>query len=321
MRNPLTAWRKAVAAPLEPVFAGLPVRMITVGAGGEQLAVHVAGSFAEGRIPMICLPGYNRNMVDFAAFVPLLQRALGTDWPVVLVDLRGRGRSPNRRQGDHYNTIADAHDVSMLARALGIEAAIVLGQGHGGQVALALALERPELQAATILLDAGPVNPAASLVRLRGNAEAISSLRDVSGLTLMLRRMTGSNYPGVEPEELDALAARTHRIDASGRAIPRFDMRLIEQLRDFGHDDVLAPQWQLFDLLKRRPLMLVRTERTDQVLPEMFAEMQQRRPDAVVMEIGHEGSPSLLNRAEEAGAMAEFVRQVNEATKSATKRG
>src|ERR1700712_4691924 len=95
MTNLLTAWRRPTpVAEIEPVFADLPVQMVTVGSGDEQLAVHVAGKFATGRTPLICLAGYNRNLVDFAAMPPLLQGALDTDWPIVLVDFRGRGRSP-----------------------------------------------------------------------------------------------------------------------------------------------------------------------------------------------------------------------------------
>ena len=82
-----------------PIFAALPVRMITVGRPDERLAVHVAGRLGAGRAPLLCIPGYTRNMSDFTAFVPLVQRQLGTDWPVLLVDLRGRGRADDRRCG------------------------------------------------------------------------------------------------------------------------------------------------------------------------------------------------------------------------------
>jgi len=321
MRNPLAAWR-STRDPSSPSDGGtgLPIRRITVGDGDEQLAVHVTGNFSDGRAALICIPGYVRNMADFAAFLPLIRRSLGADWPLVVVDLRGRGRSPSRRRAGDYTSLADARDVSMVARALGIEEAVIFGEGHGGQVAMAIAMERPGLIAATILLDAGPAIAPQGLVRLRNNAEAIDGLRGVTGLTLMLRRMTAADYPAATPEELDALAARTHRIEESGRATALFDGKLIENLHGFAHDDVMAPQWALFDLLKHRPLLLIRSQFTDQLTPQLFAEMQQRRPDALAMEFAGQGSPNQLNQAGEVAAVAEFARQAGSAARQSTRR-
>ena len=56
--------RKRVVPPNLPVFANLPVRRVTIGPVEEQMAVHVAGRVASGRTPIICLPGYHRNMAD-----------------------------------------------------------------------------------------------------------------------------------------------------------------------------------------------------------------------------------------------------------------
>src|SRR6185312_1890504 len=104
-----------------PAFAPLPIRLITLERAGEEIAVHVAGRLGSGLPVVLCLPGYIRNMSDFTEFVPLLQRLLKTDWPVVLVDLRGRGRSSRRRRADDYSTLNDARDLSTVVRALGIE--------------------------------------------------------------------------------------------------------------------------------------------------------------------------------------------------------
>ncbi|MEO8883822.1 MAG: alpha/beta hydrolase [Devosia sp.] len=294
------------------VFAGLPVQRVTLGSGAEHVAVHIAGRLSTGRLPLICVPGYQRNMADFADFVPALHRALETDWPVVLVDLRGRGRSAYRRRADDYNTINDARDLSVVARALGIEAAIFMGQGHGGQVIMTLAAERPALIVVAILVDAGPVTAPESLVRLRSNSDAILGTRGAAGLAIMLRRMQASDYPDASPEELDRLAQRTHLLDESGRARTLFDPALIERLRGLAPDDVLVPQWQLFDLLKRVPLLLVRSELSDQLPRHIFEEMLERRADAASIVLRRQGSPALLNGDDEAGGIAAFIAEVTQ---------
>jgi pimeloyl-ACP methyl ester carboxylesterase len=257
---------------------------------------------------VICLPGYVRNMADFTEFAGLLQQAMQTDWPVVLLDLRGRGRSADRRRADDYVTTADARDLIEVARALAIEQAIFVGQGHGGQVVMALAAVRPALVGGAVLIDAGPVAAPQSLIRLRSNMQAIAGSRGTAGVTIMLRRMRSADYPRLDRETIDRLVARTHLIDARGHAVPLFDNALIERLRDFAFDDVLVPQWQLFDVLARAPLLLIRTELTDQLPRELLDEMRRRRPDAGTLTINDQGSPALLDDAETVKTIAEFVR-------------
>ena len=119
--------RRALPAD-HPPFAHLPVTMITVGPASEQVAVHVAGALGPGRVPLVALSGYNRNMADHADFVRLARQLLPEMVPVVLVDLKGRGRSSDRRRAEHYSSVIDAADLIEVARALAIERAIFLRQ-------------------------------------------------------------------------------------------------------------------------------------------------------------------------------------------------
>ena len=50
-------------------LAGLPVRPVTVGSAGEQVAVHVGGQLGPDRVPVVCVAGYNRNMADYRDFL------------------------------------------------------------------------------------------------------------------------------------------------------------------------------------------------------------------------------------------------------------
>ena len=303
-----------------PPFAALPVRMITVGRADERLAVHVAGRLGGGRTPLLCLPGYARNMSDFTAFVPLIQRRLGLGWPVVLVDLRGRGRSDDRRDAGRYTTTEDAIDIGELARALAIEEAILVGQGHGGQVLMALAAIRPMLITGAILLDAGPATEPRSLIRLRSNIKAIAASRGATGVTMMLRRMLGADYPGLGPERLDQLAERGQWLDTLGRSRLLFDDALMQRLEGFDQDDVLVPQWQLLDLLKHVPVLLARTEFTDQVSQDLLADMQSRLLRVTTQTIAGQGSPALLDQDAEIRGIADFITGLTGSEATAPKR-
>lgn len=293
-----------------PAFAALPIRHITL-AGGLRAAVHVAGEPTRTRLPVVCIPGYQRNMSDFTEFAADFRRLSGGAWPVVLMDLPGRGRADDRARAADYGSLTEARDVASILAALGIGRAIVLGQGHGGQVAMALAADHPLLIAGTVLLDAGPVIDSRGIVRLRNNLAHVASLRGVRQVTAGFRRILGGDYPGLPDDRLDALMGRSHTIDKRGRARPLYDPRLIEALAGISFDDVLAAQWPLFDALTCAPLMLLRTQLTDQLRRETFDEMTRRRPDAVALTIAGQGSPALFDQREEIEAVAEFVMRVN----------
>ena len=295
-----------------PAFAALPVRYVSI-ANGLRMAVHVSGELSSPRVPVVCLPGYHRNMSDFTEFVAGFQRAAGGDWPVVLLDLPGRGRSDDRAKRDNYNSLVDSRDVANAITALGIGRAVIVGQGHGGQVGMALAMHHPLLIAGTVLLDAGPVTDPRGIVRLRGNLQYVESLKGENLLRIGFRRMLGGGYPDQTEQRLDALVGRSHWMTKRARAEPLYDRRLIDAWRDFEIDDVLVAQWPLYDALSCAPLLLLRTQLTDQVRRETFEEMQRRRPEATALTISGQGSPALFNQREEIDAVAAFVVGINKA--------
>ena len=298
--------RKRTVPDDHPAFTALPVRYVTI-ANGLRMAAHVAGQFSNRRVPVVCLPGYQRNMSDFTEFASGFQRAAGSDWPVVLLDLPGRGRSDDRAKKDAYNSLVDSRDVANAITALGVDRALIVGQGHGGQVGMALAMHHPLLIAGTVLLDAGPVTDPRGIVRLRGNLQYVESLKGENLLRIGFRRMLGGGYPDQTEQRLDALVGRSHWITKRGRAEPLYDRRLIDTLRDFEIDDVLVTQWPLYDALRCAPLLLLRTQLTDQLRRETFEDMQRRRPEARALTIAGQGSPALFDQREEIDAVAAFV--------------
>jgi pimeloyl-ACP methyl ester carboxylesterase len=291
-------------------FEALPVTRITVGSAGEQVAVHVAGRLGPGRMPIVCVPGYNRNMTDYFDLARLGRTLLPENTPLVLVDAKGRGRSSDRAKAHDYSSIGDAADLVEVARALGIERAIFLGEGYGGQVLMALAADRPSLMAGTVLIDSGPISDPRGLVRLRTTLHALTGVRGEASLKPMLRRMIASDYPEAPQTALEPLAMRTHFVDRRGRLQPLFDPALIKLLEPFGLDDVLAAQWPLFDALGHAPLMMMRTQLTHQLRRETFEEMMRRRRDAEAFVIESQGSPALLDNADDVQPIVDFVNGV-----------
>lgn len=301
--------KRTVPADL-PVFAHRPVQRVTIGPAEESMAVHVAGKLSIGRTPIVCIPGYQRNMADFGDFVGNFHRQFGADWPIVLVDLKGRGRSSDRADKTRYISTVDAHDLRQLCAALVIDSAIFVGQGYGGQVLMALGAQQPTLIAGTILIDAGPMSDPRGLVRLRNNLRDLEGTRSEAGLRSMFRRMLQTDYPSVPEGLLDVLAGRTHYFDDKGRLQALFDPHLLKMLDAFEHDDVLVAQWPLFQSLASAPMMMMRTQLTEQLRRETFEEMMRRRRDADGYIIEGQGSPALLNTQDDIEPVAEFVRGI-----------
>lgn len=298
--------RMRTVPPDHAAFASLPVRHVVLSDGRTRAAVHVRGQFTPGRMPLIGIPGYHRNMSDFLAFATYFSRLQPSDWPIVLIDLPGRGRADDRPEIAHYGSLADARDLADILASLGLPKAILLGQGHGGQVAMAFAAAHPLMVGGTILLDSGPVTDSRGIVRLRNNLAHVGNLRG-KAVSIGFRRMLAGDHPGLPDHVLDALALRTHFFDARGRPRPLFDTRLIDLLKDFSFNDVLVAQWPLYDTLKCAPLMVLRTQLTDQLRRETFEEMVRRRPDATAFTIAGQGSPALFDQSEEIEAVAKFV--------------
>ena len=298
-------------------FQNLPVTRYAVGPADEMIAVHVSGRLGVDRIPLVCVPGYQRNMSDFADFANHFHRAYGADWPVLLIDLKGRGRSSDRNDKSRYITTVDARDVIQILAALAVDGGIFLGQGYGRQVVMALAAERPNLVAGAVLIDAGPVSDPRGLVRLRNNLKDLDGSRSEAGFRTMSRRMLSPDYPAANEGLLDVLAARTHYLDKRGRVRALFDPYLVKMLEAFEHDDILVPQWPLYDALATAPLMLMRTQLTEQVRRETFEEMLRRRRDSEGYVLEGQGSPALLNTVEDVEPIAEFVRKLLKQRKAA----
>lgn len=297
------------AAPIAPLFTDLPAETITCGSAGSRIAVHVHGTLRKGCVPIVCVPGYLRNMSDFAALPAAINRLPETGFTLLLVDLPGRGRSTANPAKQIYSSLRDADCVCQMLTALDIPRAIFLGEGHGGQVAMIAAFKWPGLVAGAVLIDAGPVTDPRGLVRSRNNYNHLAGLRGTDAIKAALRKILAADYPGENEARLDRLAERLYAVDGKGRLYTRFDSALIRQLEDFDFDDAFEPQWPLFDCLAYTPLMLIRTQLSDQLRRATFEEMVRKRPDAALLTISGQGSPALLDSTEEHQALAAFFRQ------------
>jgi pimeloyl-ACP methyl ester carboxylesterase len=251
-------------------------------------------------------------MADFQSFARNMRKFAHKSWPVLQIDLVGRGASPSPPKTEAYSTLEDAEDVSDLLRQLGIHRGIFFGQGHGGNVIMALGRRIPSIISATILCDAGAIINAQGLVRLRNNLKFLAKVRNEQDAIDAQRRIYANDYPSLGFGALDEIASRTHKWNAKKKRLEQqFDWRLIERLDAISNDDILNANWDLFDTLAPYPMLLMRTKNTDLLRADVHQRMLNRRPDALSIEIEGEGSPALLEHAEEIEQIVEFLLHCN----------
>ncbi len=144
--------------------------------------------------PVLLFPGLGDTVWVWRRLIPeLSHRNL-----VAAVELRGHGRSSS--PFGPYSFAAMMNDLIQLIEKLGIAPAAAVAQGFGGRLALALALERPDLLSALVLVgtEAGPVaGSARGALALRLEAAA---RRDMQAAYKALKS-EGHGPRGMSPRE------------------------------------------------------------------------------------------------------------------------
>ena len=97
--------------------------------------------------PLVLLHGITD---DGLCWTPVA-KVLANDYDVIMVDLRGHGKSEAPDQGYSYETMAN--EVAGLLNGLEVESPIVIGHSMGGMIWLILASLHPELPRTIVLED------------------------------------------------------------------------------------------------------------------------------------------------------------------------
>lgn len=169
---------------------------------GVELFVEEQGSGA----PILCLHGTGSAAWMWDEALPELAR-FGR---VIAYDRRGHARSERPAPYERTSVGEHADDAAAVLEALGAEPAVVIGRSYGGEIAVDLALRRPQLVRALVLLEGAPAAlapPAAAWERSLGEfvieAAALAGV-DVAGETLIEALFGAGSWPTF-PEEVRRL--------------------------------------------------------------------------------------------------------------------
>ena len=256
---------------------------------------------ADGKPPLLCLPGLTRNVRDFADFA----ERYSPRFRVIAFEFRGRGGSEYDAEAARYSPPTYISDTVELLDHLGIPQAIFVGTSLGGLVTMGMAVVAPQRIAAAILNDVGPELSNAGLDRIRtyvGRPVRLANWDEAA------RQLAASN-PGlsVHYDQTDWLrmAHRTCRED-NGEIVFDYDMAIGDPFKSDGPTPQID-MWPLFHALAQKPLLLIRGENSDLLSAGAAERMQLGAPEmksAVVSGVGH--APD-LDEPEAVTAIDEFL--------------
>jgi pimeloyl-ACP methyl ester carboxylesterase len=252
------------------------------------------------RAPLLCLPGIVRTSGDFEA----LAQAIGEGRRVVAPDYAGRGQSGRSRDIARYSPEACLRDVLDICAALHLHQVIAIGTSFGGLLSMGLASVRPSLFRGVVLNDVGPDigGDGAEFVRqFIGNDRAFPNIdAAVAHLRAVLPPLSLHDDAAWR-----TMTALTYAPDGDGMLRPLWDTRIARLLNGKTPD-----LWALFGGLSHVPLLLVRGEVSDILLPATVTRMQAMRPDMAVASLPGIGHAPTLAEPEILLALQAFLDRV-----------
>jgi pimeloyl-ACP methyl ester carboxylesterase len=235
---------------------------------------------------LVCVHGLTRNARDFDYIAERLSDA----YRVVCPDVVGRGRSEWLRVKTDYAYPVYCTDMAALLGKLGAETVDWLGTSMGGLIGMILASLPGSPVRKLVLNDVGAVVPKAALERILQYVGKEVDFATLGDLEAAVRAI--SPFGELTDEQWGHLAVHVARQDDAGRWRFRYDPGIGEVLHAQPVTDVdLRPVWNAV----RGPVLVIRGDSSDLLLPETLEEMK-RRPHTethIVPRTGH--APMLMD--------------------------
>ncbi|MDE2363918.1 MAG: alpha/beta hydrolase [Hyphomicrobiales bacterium] len=233
-----------------------------------------------------------------------LAQALSQDWNIVAPDTIGRGLSqwspkPEAEYCyDFYATLATA-----FVDALGWRTFDWVGTSMGGGIAIRAAAGPLSGRIGKLVLnDIGPeINPAA-VERIRSYAGKPPRFERVSELEAYLRQIY-IPYGWLSDAQWRRMTETSARRLPDGGITTHYDPNMVMQFVHHPDDNLQWAQWADIDC----PMLCLRGEKSDLLLPDIAAKMPKENPRCRVVEVKGCGHAPALNVPEQIGLVRDFL--------------
>lgn len=223
---------------------------------------------------------------------------------VVCPDTIGRGLSQwSPAPDDEYALDFYARLAVALMDALALPAVRWVGTSMGGAVGIALA-GGPHGGRITRLVvnDSGPELAAAAVARIRayaGQPPAFATVRELESFY----RTVYAPFGFLSDREWTKLAETSMRRLPDGRVTPHYDPAIVRQFERRPDDYLLWAAWDRIAC----PVLCLRGEKSDLLLPKVCEAMRERGPCAEVLEVAGCGHAPALNVPGQLEPVAAFL--------------
>ncbi|WP_372527322.1 alpha/beta fold hydrolase [Piscinibacter sp.] len=238
-----------------------------------------------------------RDMDDIA--LHLSQR-----YRVVCPDTIGRGLSQwSPEPAREYCLAFYAQLALSLANQLGLDQMHWLGTSMGGAIGTVAAAGALRGRIRKLVLnDNGPQLADAAIARIRSYAGSPPAFATVSELEQYFRTIY-KPYGWLSDAQWRRLTETSTRRLPDGRVTPHYDPAMVMQFTHHADDYLRWDEWDSLDL----PVLCLRGENSDLLLPEAADQMRQRGPRAVVVEIASCGHAPALNTPAQYALVERFL--------------
>ena len=238
-----------------------------------------------------------RDMDDIAAH--LAQR-----YRVICPDTVGRGLSEwSSAPEQEYCLSFYVRQALALVEQLGLARFHWLGTSMGGAIGLVAAATSLRGRVRRLILnDSGPQIADAAIARIRGYAGNPAAFATVSELELYFRTIY-KPYGWLSDAQWRLLTETSLRRLPDGRVTPHYDPAMVQQ---FVHQPRDYEQWEAWDSLAL-PVLCLRGESSDLLLPDTAEAMRVRGPRAVGVTLPGCGHAPALNTPEHFALVERFL--------------
>ncbi|MBB4846260.1 pimeloyl-ACP methyl ester carboxylesterase [Paucibacter oligotrophus] len=273
--------------------ASLPVRPTAAGPRSNYLRcagreIHFTEWGVEHSRSVIAWHGLARTGRDMDP----LAAQLAQHYHVICPDTLGRGLSQWSPQPEQeYCLDFYVHQAQALANQLGLAQFHWVGTSMGGAIGMVAAATRLKGRILSLVLnDIGPEMAAPAVQRIRSYAGRPEAFDSVSELEQYFRKIY-QPYGWISPEQWRLLTESSVRRLPDGRVTPHYDPAMAGQFEHHPDDYKLWSVWDQLNL----PVLALRGEHSDLLLPEVAQAMRERGPRAQVVELPDCGHAPALN--------------------------
>jgi pimeloyl-ACP methyl ester carboxylesterase len=258
------------------------------GSGTHRTSYRAWGEEQRDRT-VVCVHGLTGNARDFDALAEALAER---GHFVVCPDVVGRGASDWLTDPEAYGLKQYVADMRGLLEQLAVDRVDWVGTSMGGLIGIVLAASSGSPVRRLVVNDIGPYVPTAALRRLEAHLGGDPAFDDLAAAERWLREVRAP-FGQLTDEQWRRMTERSVRRESGGPYRLHYDPAIAGPFRRSADRDLDV--WETWDLVAC-PILVLRGERSDLLLPETAAEMARRGPRVEVVEVpgcGH--APALLD--------------------------